>query len=208
LATEHLNIVDAQRHEVKHASTATLNQVLKSNGDGTTRFDSVAYSELSGVPSSPGYHTALYSSSNSTSQQPSATNTPLQVEFGTGGTSTDGSVTLSSAGLLTFNTAGYYAVTFFLRLGRTGTTGSAILFQRLLYNGAQTLNSNSITIDSNAQTTPFSSTHFFNAAAGDTLLMQILRDAAGNNDGGLLRTSTSASGWAPSPSASIMISKV
>lgn len=38
MATEHRVIPDAERHEVKGASTATNNQVLVSDGDGTTSF--------------------------------------------------------------------------------------------------------------------------------------------------------------------------
>lgn len=38
MATEHRNIPDAERHEVKGASTATNNYVLTSDGDGTTSF--------------------------------------------------------------------------------------------------------------------------------------------------------------------------
>lgn len=38
MATEHRLIPDAERHEVKGASTATNNQVLVSDGDGTTSF--------------------------------------------------------------------------------------------------------------------------------------------------------------------------
>lgn len=47
---EHVNIEDSQRHEPKGASTASAGQVIKSNGDGTTTFGQVAYSELSGAP--------------------------------------------------------------------------------------------------------------------------------------------------------------
>lgn len=47
---EHSKIADAERHEPKGASTATSNHVLKSNGDGTTTFGAVDYSELTGSP--------------------------------------------------------------------------------------------------------------------------------------------------------------
>lgn len=47
---EHSEIADAERHEPKGASTAQDNTVLKSNGDGTTTFEAVAYSELTGAP--------------------------------------------------------------------------------------------------------------------------------------------------------------
>jgi hypothetical protein len=207
MAIEHNVIPDAQRHEPKHASTATANQVNKANGDGTTKYDFVAWSEITGKPSPVGYSSILYGKSTATSQQPSATNTALQVEFGAGGTSTDGSVTLASNGNLTFNTAGYYALSLFLRFGRTGTSGQAILFNRVLINNVQALSSNSTTIDAAAQVNPFSATLFITANAGDVWRMEILRDAAGANDGGLFRTTTSTSGWVDSPSASLNISR-
>lgn len=48
--TEHVDIVDPQRHELKGASTASINQIPKSNGDGTTTFGSVDYTEITNPP--------------------------------------------------------------------------------------------------------------------------------------------------------------
>lgn len=208
MSTIHANITDAERHEVKHASGASANQVLLANGDGTTRFDVMSYANLANVPNPVGAHQILQGSSSATSQQPTSTNTSLQVEFGAGGSSGDGSVTLSSAGQLTFNTAGDYLITVMLQIGRTDTTGNAIIFSRLMYNGAQILQSNCCVLSAAAQTDPFYWTFTVRAAAADSLAVQILRDAAGTNAGGLLRTTTSASGWAASPSASILVSRV
>lgn len=53
MTTEHINITDAQRHEPKGASSAGTDTVLKSNGDGTTLFEKVDYSELTGARSNP-----------------------------------------------------------------------------------------------------------------------------------------------------------
>lgn len=146
---EHLVIPDSQRHEAKGASTAVANTVLKANGNGTTSFGQVAYSELTGRPGFSGYQRVLTSSSSALSQNPSAVNTAMQIEFGAGATT--GNATLNSAGLLTFNVAGDYQVTTFMRFGRTTATGLSIMFQRALINGIQTLNSNSVMLD-NAST--------------------------------------------------------
>lgn len=203
--TEHVSIVDAQRHELKHADSATLNQVWKSNGDGTSTTGFVAWSELTGRPTSRGYQQILYGASISSNQSPSATNTPLQIEFGATQTFTD--VTLSSTGTLTFNTSGYYLVSLVIQQSRSTTTGSAILFNRVLYNGAQILSSGSCSLDANIQTIPYSISIPILANAADTMQLWIVRDSAGANDGGLYRTVPTISGWSASPSASILVAK-
>jgi hypothetical protein len=47
---EHVDIVDAERHELKGASTAVTGEVPKSNGDGTTTFGNVDYPEITNTP--------------------------------------------------------------------------------------------------------------------------------------------------------------
>lgn len=202
---EHLVIPDEQRHEAKGASTATLNQVLKSDGDGTTSFGFVNYSEVANRPTASGYRQVLQAQSTSASQAPSALNTALQVEFGVA--QSNANVSLSAAGLLTFLTAGDYEVTTFLRFGRTTATGVAVIFNRVLLNGTQSLNSNSIMLDSANTIIPFSSTIKIQATAGMTCQMQIYRDSAGINNGGLTQQNPSLSGWASSPTATLVVTK-
>lgn len=203
---EHVSIVDSQRHELKHADTAALNQVWKSNGDGTSQTAFVDWSELTGRPTSRGYLQVLYGASVAANQSPSATNTPLQVEFGPAQSFTD--VSLSSTGTLTFNTGGYYILNLFIRQGRATSTGTAILFERILYNGTQILGSNSASLDANVQVIPFSANIPFFVNAGDTIQLQLVRDSAGTNDGGLFRTVPTISGWTASPSASVGVYKL
>lgn len=50
MAVQHLNIVDSQRHEPKGASTAGNNTVMHSDGDGTTTFKFVDYSNVENTP--------------------------------------------------------------------------------------------------------------------------------------------------------------
>ena len=202
---EHVNILDADRHEPKGASTATLNQVLHSDGDGTTTFKYVDYGSLTNPPVPKGYTLVLTGASAVAVQQPSAVNTPIQVEYGPLQTTTD--VTLSADGLVTFNTAGQYAVTLFSRFGRTTAAGAAILFNRILRNGAQTLNSNSITMVDDSAVIPFSATLLLDVLAGDTFSQEIYRDSAGVNNGGLFQTSPSLGGWLTSPTATIVVAK-
>lgn len=202
---EHVLIADADRHEPKHASTALDRQALLSNGDGTTEFSFIDYDDITNIPAVAGYRQVLYGSSNAASQAPAAVNTPLQVEFGAAQSLTD--VSLSGAGLLTFNTAGDYLITIFLRLGRTTGAGSAILFNRLMFNGVQTLNSNSVKLNDADIVVPFSTALTVNVPAGTTFAVQIMRDSAGINNGGLYQLSPSLAGWNVSPSASIVVAK-
>lgn len=202
---EHSVIPDAQRHEAKGASTAAANQVCKARGDGTTQFGFVNYSELAGKPTFTGYSRVLASSSAVAAQSPSAVNTPINIEFGSAIATADAS--LSSLGLLTFNTAGQYQVTVYYRFGRTTAAGLAILFSRAVINGAQTLNSNSIRLDNADTIIPFSTTLNITATAGMTMSHQLYRDSAGINNGGLISQTPSLAGWNISPTATIVVDK-
>jgi hypothetical protein len=202
---EHVLIPDADRHEPKHASTALDRQALVSNGDGTTEFSFIDYGDLANVPAPAGYRQILYGASNASSQAPAAVNTPLQIEFGALQNLPD--VSLSSTGTLTFNTSGDYLLVLFMRFGRTTAAGTAIMFNRLLYNDVQALSSNSLKLPDQDMVIPFSAAIPLEALAGATFKVQIMRDSAGINNGGLFQLSPSLAGWNTSPSASLLVYK-
>lgn len=202
---EHVSISDSDRHEVKHVSTAAANQYLKCTAPGISAFSFVSYNELINKPSVTGFSSVLAGASTAASQQPTATNTPLQVEFGPLQTTTN--CTLSSTGTLTFNVSGQYAISLFMRFGRTTSAGDVYMFNRLMINGAQFLNSNALRLGSQDIVVPFSATILYSATAGDTFQVQIMRDSAGINNGGLFQLMPSVVGWAPSPTATIAVSK-
>lgn len=202
---EHVSISDADRHEVKHASTGVLNQALHSNGDGTTGFRFVSYPDLANKPTFVGYQQVLTGFSTAASQAPAALDTPLQVEFGAG--IATAAATLASNGTLTFNQAGDYIVTLFLRFGRTSGAGAAILLNRFLINGVQGLNSNALKIADQDTVIPFSTSINLSATAGMTFQLQIMRDSAGINNGGVFRILPTVAGWNLSPNATIVVSK-
>lgn len=205
LAIEHKDITDAERHEPKGASTATDRQVLTSSGDGTTEFIKVSFNDLLNIPTSVSYINVTSGVSTATSQQPSATNTPLQIEFGSGSTTTD--VTISSVGAITFNTAGQYMLNVFLQLGRATETGNSILLTRFLKNGIQIFNTIGNTFADLQYLTPLVLVFPITVSAGDIITCEIMRDSTGNNSGGLFATTPAASGWNSSPSAYVSISK-
>ena len=205
MAIEHVAIPDADRHEVKHASSASLNQVLHADGDGTTSFKFVDYGNIINVPELVGYQQIIASSSTAAAQTPTALDTPLQVEFGSGVVTAD--ATLAADGTLTFNTSGDYYLTIFLRFGRTAGPGTSIVFNRFLVNGVQGLNSNAIKLPDQDSVIPFSAALIVNADPGTTFQMQIMRDSAGINNGGLYRILPTVLSWNLVPSATIVGSK-
>lgn len=202
---EHSVIPDNQRHEPKGASTAFAGQVLKSNGGGTTSFGSVSFSEITDVPDALPYERILVGTSTALNQNPSAVDTPLQVEFGPAQAFAD--VSIASNGTITFNTSGSYLITLFLRFGRTTGAGAAIVLNRVLVNGVQTLNTNAVTLPDANITVPFSATIPLDVTAGTTFQLQIARDSAGINNGGLLRTPITTLPWNISTTATVAVYK-
>lgn len=202
---EHVNIQDSDRHEPKHASTALSGQVNKSIGGGFTTYDFMSWSEIQNKPSVQGYTTVLSGRSVAASQQPAAVGTPLKVEFGPLQTTAD--VSLSATGDVTFITGGQYLIDLFFRFGRTTAAGDAYIFQRLLLDGAQVLNSNAVRLGSQEIVVPFSAAIPFTVLAGQVFSVQIMRDSTGINNGGLFQLTPALSGWAAAPSATIVISK-
>lgn len=202
---EHLVIPDGQRHEAKGASTAAAGTVLRANGNGTTTFGSVAYSELTGRPGFSGYQRVLAAGSTASNQSPANVNVPLQIEFG-GGVATP-NATLNSAGVLTFNAAGDYQITTNFNFARTAGAGQAILLSRVVVNGTAATNMSTISMDNATTIIPVSNTYNITATPGTTLQWQFYRDSAGINNGGLALVTPSLSGWTAFPSATIVVDK-
>lgn len=202
---EHKDIPDNQRHEPRGATTATSGQSLFANGDGTTSFRFIQPEDITGLALT-GYTPVLAAYSTAVSQNPSAVDTPLQIEFGTA--QDNENVSLAADGTLTFNQTGQYLLTLFLRFGRTTGAGTSILLNRLVYNGVQYLRTNAIALSDAAATVPFSATLVFQATAGDTLKLEIARDSTGINNGGVFRTVPTTLAWNISPSASVVVHKL
>ena len=115
MSIQHKDIDDSNIHEVKGASTASSKTVCMSNGDGTTSFNFVDYTNLSSLPVLGGTY-ILTSVSTATSQLPTALDTPLKVSY-TATVTPD--VSVSSTGDITFNNPGNYQVSFrFNQIGR------------------------------------------------------------------------------------------
>lgn len=200
MSIQHNAIADADRHEAKGASSASINQILRSNGDGTTSF--VAASSV------PSYvTTVVLSNSDTTTQSPSVVDTAQGVTFGTATSNSD--LALSTPGVVTFTTPTFYIVTIDLNFGRTAAAGVAIMLARVLVNGIAIAPTYVIELadEQNLVSKSIILQRSFNAS--DTLSVQFMRDSGGINNGSLTPvTPTIGASWAVAPSARIQIQKV
>ena len=141
-------------------------------------------------------------------QAPSAVDTALQVSFGAAQGSAADPVMINAAGTVTFNTAGNYAVRIKLQNGRTGATGTSILLSRILLNGAQVGSTAAVKMTQTDATTPSESRVVLNPTAGQTFQVQIMRDSAGSNFGGVYPQTATVAAWGIAPSALLVISRL
>lgn len=145
---------------------------------------------------------------STTTQAPSAVDTPLQLTFGAAQNSGSDAVMINAAGLVTFNQAGNYAVRIKTQNGRTGATGTSILLMRIMINGIQYGSPAATKITSTDSTVPTESRVVLNPTAGQTLVVQIMRDSAGSNFGGVYPQVATVSSWGTSPSTLLVISRL
>lgn len=141
-------------------------------------------------------------------QAPTAVDTPLQVAFGAAQGAPANPVMISAAGLVTFNTAGNYAVRVKLQAGRTGASGTSILLSRILLAGTQYGSPAATKLVSADVTIPIESRVVINATAGQTFAVQIMRDSAGTNFGGIYPQAATVTAWGTAPSGLLVISRL
>lgn len=141
-------------------------------------------------------------------QAPSAVDTALQVSFGAAQGSASDPVMINAAGLVTFNQAGNYAVRVKLQCGRTGATGTSILLSRLVLGGAQLGSAACVKLTQTDATTPTDSRVVMNPTAGQTFIVQIMRDSTGSNFGGVYPQTATVAAWGVAPSALLVISRL
>lgn len=142
------------------------------------------------------------------SQAPTAVDTPLQVAFGAAQGAPADPVMINAAGLVTFNQAGNYAVRVKLQCGRTGASGTSILLSRLVLGGAQLGSAACVKLTQTDATTPTDSRVVMNPTTGQTLQVQIMRDSAGSNFGGIYPQAATVTSWGTAPSALLVISRL
>lgn len=141
-------------------------------------------------------------------QSPTAVDTPLQVAFGAAQGAPADPVMINAAGLVTFNQAGNYAVRVKLQCGRTGASGTSILLSRLVLGGTQLGSAACVKLTQTDATTPTDSRVVMKPTAGQTLQVQIMRDSAGSNFGGIYPQAATVAAWGVAPSALLVISRL
>ena len=144
-------------------------------------------------------------SSDLTNQVPTALNTALKVKFGA--TVNNTYVFLDTDGTVTFKQAGHYHVEVRLQVGRTGVTGTALLLARCVKNGVQYGGGSAFKLADSEVLFPCVANLHLDIEVDDTFYFQIIRDASGDNSGGLYMTDPS-DGWSDIPSANITITKI
>ncbi|ENE6490670.1 hypothetical protein ABNQ70_004578 [Salmonella enterica] len=146
--------------------------------------------------------------SSTAAQAPTAVDTALQLTFGAAQGTASNPVMINTAGLVTFNATGSYAVRVKLQAGRTGASGTSILLSRILVNGAQYGSPAATKLVSADVTIPIESRVAINATAGQTMAVQIMRDSAGTNFGGVYPQTATVAAWGVAPSALLVISRL
>ena len=193
---EHVDIPDSERHELKGASTASSGQVPKADGEGGTSFESLSLS------------TSDFLNASTTTSQLITAGTIATVLFSDSEvTSEGGAVSLSAAGLVTFNEAGVYYIRSSIATGRDATSGTASLFYRLYINDTVYPPAHITVDDSSDSAFNISNNLVFTREAGDTLKVEMLYDSGSGNAGPMVSSPIYA-GWADSPGASMYIAKL
>lgn len=140
-----------------------------------------------------------------TSQEPTALDTPIQIEFGPLQSTTD--VDLAADGTITINTDGIYIFKLIVQFGRTGVPGTSDIRFRALIAGSPIGRTEAIKLSDDAFIGRVFDYGEVFLPAGTTLAYEMYRDSAGHNSGGLFQATSTLAGWASAPSASVIIQK-
>lgn len=198
----HSTLTDDKLHQPKGASTASLNQVLTSNGDGTTRFADLPTEVFSVLDE--------LSSESLVNQTLDTVDTELQVAFGAAATSPNGSVSVATDGTITFLEGGVYYVNVRALAGRSVSTSTSTLAFAGRANGTQVGATVPITLDNAADG--------FNISVADTSVVEVPAGTEysyhmrlvdnGGGDNGVFFVDYATPGWNSTPSARISVRKV
>jgi hypothetical protein len=145
---------------------------------------------------------------DTTNQEPSGLDSPLQVKFGAAqGTASD-PVMLDALGNITFNQGGLYLFNGYANFERQGSSGGVtVTLFRALLNGVQTGPTKGVELSGTGIMFPYELTLPIQVSAGDVLTWEIMRDSSGINAGGLY-IHTNSGPWSNVPSADVNIYKI
>lgn len=200
---EHKNIPEAGLHEPKGVSLATAGQVYISDGVG-----SGAWSDNPADISNVSIERLLDAVSLAANQQPSATDSPIQLEFGAAQFSGSDPVSIDALGALTINTAGTYRIKISLAYGRTGGSGTSELYFRALVNGTQAGQSVHAKVGGSDVYIPYSDEAWLTVPAATVITYEMIRDSSGNNSGGVFAGNPITAGWNDNPCAALRVERL
>ena len=138
-------------------------------------------------------------------QNPTATDTPMQLTFGSAQSNAE--VSVDASGAITFHKGGHYSFQLGLQPGRSTGAGEAILFVGWLLNGSPVGNTVSFTMKDVDFSFPFRSSFEYTIPAGAIVTSELIRDSTGVNDGGIRALTPTLAGRPSTYSAAITISK-
>jgi hypothetical protein len=222
LSIEHKDIPDANLHEPKGVVTAASGtayiadgstsgawEIPKIEGQVTALTDYLPHSDGSGGITWKAPEVLAINelrAEDFTSQNPVGLDNPLQIKFGAGASNDD--VTIAADGSITFNTTGTYFLELYGRFGRTTSAGVAILLARYLLNGVQVGNTLASKLSDGDFTVPVRVSTLVTLPAGSVLTVEVMKDSAGIDNGGLEPLTPVDPTWGKSPSASIILTRL
>lgn len=134
-----------------------------------------------------------------------------QIEFGPAVNSGTDPVQLLADGTITFNQSGTYRSQVALQYGRSGASGtSELLFRVRVASGPQLGRSIITKIANSNDDKYFENNSWLNVTAPLSITFEVMRDAAGNDSGGLVMYTPTVDGgseWNSSPTAFIRIER-
>lgn len=187
----HKDLTGADLHEPKGAEAASSGTILRANGSGGTSW-------VNPLTMPNIQYASTISASRSVNILPVALDTEITAGFDSNVSNSD--VSINSSGLITITTPGVYLCTFNMNFGRISAVGTAYLAARLLKNGSQFGFTQGATLADNVNSRPMQANLELTLAASDTLQVQVMRDSAGANEGGLIAIPITKVGWGGIPS--------
>lgn len=194
----HSALTGSDLHEVKGAAAASANTIYVADGLGSASF--VLPTTLTNISVN-----SIISNSRTADITPAVLDVPVDATFD--GTVSNSDVTMASTGLITINTAGVYHVTFNMNFSRTAGAGTSIMGARLLLNGSQFGFTQGVVQPDNVTARPVQITIIKPFAAADTMIVEIMRDSGGINNGHLDYQTITPAGWGDIPSYWVRVAK-
>ena len=139
-------------------------------------------------------------------QNPTGTDAPLKISFGAAQGTVDDAVMIDALGNITFNQTGCYTGRFAFQIARVGAAGISHIWIGIFANGVtQVGTSRRYELDAAGDDANYTIPFTVSVPEVTTYHVEIMRDSAGNNSGGLIPATPSTVAWADTASAEVRI---